>query len=279
MAELHLTIQLSEDHKATLENAAHVRGDEISRLVGELLELEAIRLQSVRARDRVPVKDLPDLITMRNRWAVLAAVDAALGLSPLTADYSQAQTHGWWYHDGGGNWAQVFLFSEGRAVLVGSDHEYSKTFLHGIDVLAGLPGRVPPIMQRTDNDTDFVGFAYMYDGTGTWRYRECGVPDGFDQLELPVTTIDALTAFVDEMVSGANEERVSHHPGQNAEVSSAAVARAAELGPDLDHQTLLDLLILDELDIDAGVEAARRFDEVVPVPDGAARLPYPIGLV
>ena len=68
--------------------------------------------------------DLPNPITFRGGWAALAAVCASRGWT----DDVYADDDQWCYHDGGGNWACVRFRENGRAVLLGHDHEHSETY-------------------------------------------------------------------------------------------------------------------------------------------------------
>ncbi len=93
----------------------------------------------------VPV-DLPSPADLRGGWAALAAVEAAQGWDGSV----WATDDDWYYNDGGGNWAAI-RFQEGdRAVLIGHDHECSKTYFRPLwrstvvdteetDLLSGAP--------------------------------------------------------------------------------------------------------------------------------------------
>ena len=63
----------------------------------------------------VPV-DLPTPTTMRGRWAAFAAILGARGWG----SGAFAEPGRWHYDDGGGNWADLHLLDDGRAVLVGT---------------------------------------------------------------------------------------------------------------------------------------------------------------
>ncbi len=71
----------------------------------------------------VPV-DLPTPDALRGRWAAFAAICAARGW----ARSCHADGPRWHFDDGGGNWADLVHVGDGRAVLLGHDHEYSDTY-------------------------------------------------------------------------------------------------------------------------------------------------------
>jgi hypothetical protein len=87
---------------------------------------------------------------MHGRWAAFAAVCAARGW----ADACHITGSMWHFDDGGGNLVDLHHVGDGRAVLVGHDHEYSETYHvaaeesfgeEETDLLAGTPQWwVPP---------------------------------------------------------------------------------------------------------------------------------------
>lgn len=222
-------------------------------------------------------KEMPDLGVMRDRWAVSAAMRAALFGEPGERG-TRAQQHGWYYSDGGGSWAQVILLPQGRAVLVGMDRDKSDTYHEGVDLSVGLPDWALPFLPTAEaGERLWWGFAYVYDG-GTWWYHDAGVADGFDECLIPVATADKLEESAADFLDGAAHKHVGDDdPREDAQVSPDTVARAAQLGVDLDESTLLDVLVFTELDLAAGVAAARAFGAVVPFPDTGVAFPYRIG--
>jgi hypothetical protein len=128
---------------------------------------------------------------MRGRWAAFAAICTARGWGrDCHADGTV-----WHFDDGGGNWADLHHVGDGRAVLVGHDHEYSDTYFAAAadyfqepetDLLAGAPDWwAPPARAAMDRGL-WVGFVYGYED-GAWRRAEYEPSDGFESVGLPAT--------------------------------------------------------------------------------------------
>jgi hypothetical protein len=133
--------------------------------------------------------DLPAPIQMRGRWAAFAAVLAARGWGR----FCHAAGSVWHYDDGGGNWADLHHLGDGRAVMVGHDHEYSDTY-HGpaaeyfgeeeTNLLAGAPEWWAPPAELAMAQQMWIGFVYGFDGT-SWSRVPYDVEDGFRSVGLP----------------------------------------------------------------------------------------------
>jgi len=67
---------------------------------------------------------LPSPAQLRGGWAAMAAVCVSRGWT----DSVWAEGQAWFFHDGGGNWATLRFVGDGRAVLIGHDHEYTETY-------------------------------------------------------------------------------------------------------------------------------------------------------
>lgn len=221
---------------------------------------------------------LPDLLTMRNRWALGAALSAAL-FGPPNPDDTQAQAYGWWYNDHGGSWAQTILLPGERALLVGMDRDKSATYNLGIDLSQGIPDWAAPFLPSAygDGSRPWWGFAYVYD-EGAWWHRDHGVPDGMDSDLLPAVSMRNMIDTAADFLSGAMDEHLGEDdPREYAELDEAAVERAVALGPAVDRATLLDFLLFEELDFDAAITTAAAFASTAVVPDGMVALPYRVG--
>lgn len=131
--------------------------------------------------------DLPSPISLRGGWASMAAVCASRGWN----DSACATPHEWLYHDGGGNWACLRFQSEGRAVLLGHDHEYTDTYFGAAakyfgeeetNLLADAPAwwandlSLPPF-------GEWIGFIYGWDGQ-QWQRARYEKSDGFEKVGL-----------------------------------------------------------------------------------------------
>ncbi|MDL5154609.1 proteophosphoglycan 5 [Actinomycetospora termitidis] len=200
----------------------------------------------------VPV-DLPSPTTMRGRWAAFAAILAARGWG----SGAFAEPGRWHYDDGGGNWADLHLLGDGRAVLVGNDHEYSNTYFREAatyfqeeetDLLAGAPDWwEPPIVDGMAREM-WVGFAYGFDGTG-WARAPYELDDGFASLSPVFATAERCRELIVEFV-----ENEAPHPVRPDAVD-ALVAADGALTPEL----LRAVADVPGWDLDAGVAAARAF--------------------
>jgi hypothetical protein len=203
----------------------------------------------------IPV-DLPSLDELRNRWAAHAAVMAAIGCS----DLSHATSQRWHYDDAGGNWAELVLLDNGRAVLCGHDHEYSETYFREAavyfqeeetDLLADAPdwweAGLPAQREQ------WIGFVYGFDGT-SWFRAEYDLDDGFVSVGLPAVSFDRTYDMVSEFVLGRAEAHDVDH-----EVDVDAVRALTISGASLTHGELVAIFGEVPADLDAGVAAARSF--------------------
>jgi hypothetical protein len=144
--------------------------------------------------------DLPQPRRMRGRWAAFAAVCAARGWG----DGCNADGPVWHFDDGGGNWADLHHVGDGRAVLIGHDHEYSDTYFDAAaeyfqepetDLRAGAPDWwAPPARAAIDRGL-WVGFVYGYED-GVWRRAEYEVSDGFTSVGLPAVDDEGCRELV-----------------------------------------------------------------------------------
>lgn len=229
------------------------------------------------ASDILVRRDLPDLDTMRDRWAAVAAFWATV-TGPPGERAPRAQSHGWYYDFHSGSWAQLILLPGERAVLIGVDRDYSETFREEVDMQVGLPPWARSVLPSApEGYIPLWGLAYVYDD-GAWWSRETGLKDGLDRL-LPAVSVEEVVDCARDLFQNIEflDELDEHDPRLEIELDPAAVVRAIALGPDLDEQTLRDVLVFEELDFVAGVAAARAFADVVPLPEGFTEVPYHVG--
>jgi hypothetical protein len=200
--------------------------------------------------------ELPQPRRMRGRWAAFAAVCAARGWG----DDCQADGPVWHFDDGGGNWADLHHVGDGRAVLIGHDHEYSDTYFAAAaeyfekpetDLLAGAPGWwAPPARAALDRGL-WVGFVYGYEDS-VWRRVAYDVSDGFSAIGLPALDDERCRKLVLDLVKNA--------PGL---AGRAPDARAADTliaaDADVTEAHLVELIGPTGWDPAAGAAAAREF--------------------
>ncbi|MFF2377366.1 proteophosphoglycan 5 [Streptomyces xiamenensis] len=124
--------------------------------------------------------DLPTPGQLRGRWAAWAAVNGALG----SGRGCWARDGVWHYDDAGGNWVDLHHLGDGRAVLVGHDHECSPEPEEGFDPLVGTPDWWAPPAREAVRSYDFIGFVYGFDGV-RWQRAGYAIEDGFRAIGLP----------------------------------------------------------------------------------------------
>lgn len=193
--------------------------------------------------------------------AALLAVDAAVRATVgLDTPRPGATTLEWSGEDG--MWLALLSPGEGRALLAGWHPEFSLTDGSGragdagTDLVGDAPGWWRRGVEHARSHGRYLGFLYGWDGARWWRVDQ-PVDDGFDPELFPVTR-EALRDIVDELA----DDTLLDPP------DPAAVDRLVEAGADLtaDHLTAA-LHAPDgwpEVDIEAGVRAARDFRTVVP---------------
>lgn len=203
--------------------------------------------------------DLPRPDELRNRWAAYAAVLTALGFG----DGCHAARGRWHFDDGGGNWADLTLLPDGRAVLYGRDHEYSDTYYGphaqaagqpATDILAGAPdwwlASIPPV-EAGDYGP---GFIYGFDGE-RWQRAAYDTPDGFGSVGLPALSDDAVFDAITEHIDGEAFEA----GGDGHQPDRSDLRALTKAGPAMSSDQLDAVLGPVRGDINAGVSAARKF--------------------
>lgn len=211
------------------------------------------------APDDLVTLDLEPLPQWGNRWAAVAAVIAATtgnesGVHAVEGD--------WYYDDGGGNWAFLYRFADGRAVLIGSDHEYSQTYFGPAaeyfgepetDLLAGAPDWwAQAVAEHDPSRGEWISWVYGWDGR-RWQRAGYALPDGFLQLALPVVTEEAARKSV--------RESVEYHGPLPSPGGDHAIAQLLAAGAGLSTDQLLALGPAAAAHADLGVAVARAFAE------------------
>jgi hypothetical protein len=195
--------------------------------------------------------DLPTPGALRGRWAAFAAICAARGW----ADTCHADDGVWHFDDGGGNWAELHHVGDGRAVLIGHDHEYSETYFAEAatyfdepetDLLAGAPDWWAPPVRTACARGNWVGF----DGATWWR-AAYEVDDGFTSV--------GLVALDDERYREQVAEFVQDAPGLAGPPDPAAVDALAAADGVVTPALVRAVIGHDGWDADAAAGAARRF--------------------
>ncbi|ASF11690.1 hypothetical protein CEQ30_35015 [Nocardia brasiliensis] len=219
--------------------------------------------------------DLPDPQLLWDDWAVCAAVDSAardgssVEVKELRARYRFAH-----YDDGGGNWAELVLLPENRAVLCGRDLEFSRTYfresmdgVEEIDVLAGVPDWWRSVIDDLDNDpaswAPVISFTYGFDGSH-WRRVDYDVDDGFAGAMPDVgdfvreILMDAAQSVLDEDDEGLEPDRAAL---EDFEPDDAALEALWTAGRHLTAGHLRAAFgpVAAHCDVDRGVRAAAEF--------------------
>lgn len=192
--------------------------------------------------------DLPRPDEMRGRWAAFAAVCAARGW----ADGCRVVDGRWHYDDGGGNFADLVPVGDGRAVLLGNDHEYSDTYFataaeyfgeEETDLLAGAPEWWGPPAREAMARGEWVGFVYGFDGS-TWQRAAYDKDDGFVSVGLPAVDDERCHDLIEQFTKGTATRAAI----------TALITADADVTPGL-----LAAVVDGAWDIPAGVAAARAF--------------------
>ena len=199
--------------------------------------------------------DLPTPTALRGRWAAFAAICAARGW----ADSCHAADGVWHFDDGGGNWADLHHAGDGRAVLIGHDHEYSETYFAEAaayfgepetDLLAGAPEWWAPPARAACGRGNWVGFVYGFDGATWWR-TPYEIEDGFTSV--------GLVALDDERYREQAAEFVQDAPGLTGPPDPAAVDALAAADGDVTPALVRAVIGPHGWDAEAAAGAARRF--------------------
>ena len=201
---------------------------------------------------------LPTPAALRGGWAALAAVCAAQG---WTGDV-YATPDAWFYHDGGGNWVILRFLGQGRAVLLGNDHEYSQTYFGAAATYFGEEEtdllKDAPAWWREALDPsplgEWIGFVYGWDGTA-WHRADYTAPDGFDAVGLlrACSLADLGTLQDYSTLHDYTEEAPGLTGSPNREALAALVRADGHLTPALVERAAPGW------DAEAGARAGRAF--------------------
>lgn len=219
-------------------------------------------VESTMSETPVPV-DLAPPEELGPRWATLAA---AMGSAGHGAQDCRADDGDWYYHDGGGNWCRMFRYADGRALLIGSDHEYSETYFRAgaeyfqeeeTDLLAGGESWWADAVEWHDTqDGDWISFIYAYDGT-TWSRAPYEAADGFEDLHFPAVSSERLLPELVQWGRPSTGRRDTSEPDEAELVAARALASA---GVDVTAD-LVRALGPGMTEPQTGVVAARAFAE------------------
>ncbi|MBP2357876.1 MULTISPECIES: proteophosphoglycan 5 [Streptomyces] len=200
--------------------------------------------------------NLPRPMSLRGRWAALAAVRAAWG----RGDDCRAEGSLWHYDDGDGNWADLHHRGDGRAVLLGHSNEDSETFYAEgsdffeepeTDLLAGAPEWWEPPVRGAREGELFLGFVYGFDGS-TWERAEYDAEDGFRGVRLPALSDESTRASILALIEHASGPQGSLPSRESVDALIEADAR-------IDKELLADVVPSTGWDVTAGVAAALAF--------------------
>lgn len=218
-----------------------------------------------------PTRPLDPPAALWARWAAIATVLRAADVDDVHVLADGALHH----DDGGGNDARLVLLPDGRAALLGLDHEYSATTAAEppVDLLDDGPAWLPwaTLVPRTERDE--LGFLHWFDGTA-WS---SGVPAARD-LDDGLGTIAAF-ALDDDAATGAIVDAATTWRGVRPDADgraglerAARAALAAAHDRRLDAATLAPLLALAPVD-DADLGAALALAAVAGLTDPSPVLP------
>ena len=192
-----------------------------------------------------------------NLFAVDAAVRAAVGL-----DYHRPTSAALHWVGGEDMWMALVRPGDGRALLAGWHHEFSLTEGSGrggeagTDLVGDAPGWWRRGVEHARANDGYLGFLYGWDGTRWWRLDQ-PVDDGFDPELFPATPLamrDIIDGLADDTLLDAPD-----HDDIDALVTAGAELTAEQLAAVLHAPDGWP-----EVDIEAGVRAAREFSANVP---------------
>lgn len=216
------------------------------------------------------IDHLPPPADLAPAWSAIAATLATRG--PRWATSAFARDALWHHDDGGGNWADLVHGDDGRAVLLGHDHEYSETYFREAaayfgeaetDLLADAPewwsALAATHLDAIRTEGMWLGFLYAFDGTAWWR-ADYESDDGFTSLALPFLDRDrAVAAIVDDLTQHCQAESQPVPTDLQTRVDRL-VALCPELTEDVAGHVFAGLT--PDIDPIAAVAAARAFRPV-----------------
>lgn len=189
--------------------------------------------------------------------AVDAAVRAAVGLEHHRP--TAAALH--WAGDDD-MWMALVRPGDGRALLAGWHPEFSLTEGSGrgdeagTDLVGDAPGWWRRGVEHAHSRDTHLGFLYGWDGARWWRVDQ-PVDDGFDPELFPVTPL-ALRGIIDELA----DDTLLDAPDPDA--VHTLIAAGAELTAEHLRAVLHAPDDWPEVDIEAGVRAAREYRSPIP---------------
>jgi hypothetical protein len=216
------------------------------------------------------IDHLPHPADLAPAWSAIAATLATRGPRWATSAFARGAL--WHHDDGGGNWADLVHGDDGRAVLLGHDHEYSETYFREAaayfgeaetDLLADAPewwsALAATHLDAIRTEGMWLGFLYAFDGTAWWR-ADYESDDGFTSLALPFLDRDrAVAAIVDDLTQHCQAESQPVPTDLQTRVDRL-VTLCPELTEDVAGHVFAGLT--PDIDPTAAVAAARAFRPV-----------------
>lgn len=199
--------------------------------------------------------DLPSLKSIRNRWAVAAAVYALNCSDSDIRVRSEGST--WHYDDHGGNWATLTRLEGDNAVFVGNAQEHSTEVPDSL-LVEGLPDWAKAGLP--DSPYPGIRFLYAYMEYRWWR-SPYDTEDEFSHLRCPGVGDMELKSYISDHVGNGFAEELADEDDETDyyHVDAKALNAAIESGPSLTRDQLLALVRFPQMDLDRGIAAAAAF--------------------
>lgn len=210
-----------------------------------------------------------DDVLLTARWSLIIS---AVLFGASTSD--RIAPHGIYHEDGGGSWLQLLLLEGDRAVAIGVDRDFSETVGErpGLDEHPEIPDWVQPCIPREQDGSPLHWWGYLlWWDEGAWWSVDHELDDGVGRVEVLSASADrARRDDLDDMLSVAGDMHLTEDdPREELEPDPVVVRRAVEAGPALTEEMLREAGLFEELDLAAGVEAARAFGRITPMSSGA----------
>ena len=154
--------------------------------------------------------NIPTPLELRGRWSTLAAVYAAYGWN----DVAHATETAWSYNDMGGNWVCLRFAGANKAVMVGHDHEYSRTALTKDTANESILLKDAPYwwIEHIYPSPEKIGFIYGWENN-KWQRASYTEEDGFDYAGLLHATSlrgrHSLSEAIADMFGSADENAIA----------------------------------------------------------------------
>lgn len=209
-----------------------------------------------------------DDVLLTARWFLITSA-VLLGASTS----NRVEPNGIHYEDGGGSWLQLLLLERDRAVAIGVDRDFSETVgaEPGLDRHPGIPEWVLARIPREEDGSPLHWWGYLlWWEDGVWWSVDHELDDGVSRVEiLSASTHRARMDDLGDMLSVAMDKLLGEDdPREELEADPAAMRRVVEAGKELTEEMLLGAVLLEELELAAGLEVARAFGQITPMSPG-----------